>query len=474
VRLIRIAAVAIATAFTAANASAQTTLTLTTADTQVTDTTIGSGTAGSIVYNNDTLVTRTSSDVNATRRALLKFDTETTIPAGTSITSAKLTLYVKRGAGTTARKIGVYAVTKSFQESQATWTIRKTGYRWSTSGGDIGTKGAEMSVPMTAGTAMTVDVTSIVRQQQLDASSRYTRLELIDLDVKDATSYREFHSSETATLTYRPTLVVVYGVAAPPVQGTPTGPGLKVLDWNTHYGVGTDGVYNLERIAAKIASLNPDVVSLNEVTRRAYYSSTDDQPAIYAQKLTQKTGVQWYYTYRTDNGASTGVGNIVLSRFPIASTSYCQLSTRRVAVNAAVYVNGRMVNVWSTHLDSSSGNSMRLTEVAALKACVGSFAEQKIVAGDFNAKWAATEITAMKTLFYDAWLEADQRAGIDAVSYPGNTSFGATRNARIDYVFYSKTAGDLVLKRAEVFDTRNAQGVMPSDHKPLMITFEVR
>jgi hypothetical protein len=282
VRLIRIAAVAIATAFTAANASAQTTLTLTTADTQVTDTTIGSGTAGSIVYNNDTLVTRTSSDVNATRRALLKFDTETTIPAGTSITSAKLTLYVKRGAGTTARKIGVYAVTKSFQESQATWTIRKTGYRWSTSGGDIGTKGAEMSVPMTAGTAMTVDVTSIVRQQQLDASSRYTRLELIDLDVKDATSYREFHSSETATLTYRPTLVVVYGVAAPPVQGTPTGPGLKVLDWNTHYGVGTDGVYNLERIAAKIASLNPDVVSLNEVTRRAYYSSTDDQPAIYA------------------------------------------------------------------------------------------------------------------------------------------------------------------------------------------------
>jgi endonuclease/exonuclease/phosphatase family metal-dependent hydrolase len=471
----KIAVLAFAAALLSGAASAQTTLTLTTADTQVTDATIGSGTAASTVYNTDVLTTRAASDVNATRRALLKFDTETTIPAGTAITSARLTIYVKRGAGTASRRIGVYPVTKSFQESQATWVIRKTGYAWSTPGGDVGTKAAEASVSSTANAAITVDVTALARQQQLDPSSRYTRILLVDLDAKDSTSFREFYSSETTSLSYRPKLEVVYGSAPPPPPPpAPTGTSLKVLDWNTHYGVGTDGVYNLDRIASKIASLNPDVVSLNEVTRRSHYSSTDDQPAIYAQMLTQKTGRQWYYTYRTDNGQPTGVGNIVLSRFPIASTAYCQLSTRRVAVNAAVHVNGRLINVWSTHLDSSSGNSLRLTEVSMLKSCVSSFAEQKIVAGDFNAQATSTEITNMKAVFVDGWLEADVSPTAAAVDYPGNTRFGATRNSRIDYVFYSKTASQLVLKRAEVFDTRSSTGVMPSDHKPLMITFEVR
>lgn len=57
-------------------ASAQTTVTLATTEAQVTDCTIGSGTAASVVDNGATLTTRASTDVNATRRALLKFDTQ--------------------------------------------------------------------------------------------------------------------------------------------------------------------------------------------------------------------------------------------------------------------------------------------------------------------------------------------------------------------------------------------------------------
>jgi hypothetical protein len=41
-------------------------------------------------------------------------------------------------------------------------------------------------------------------------------------------------------------------------------------------------------------------------------------------------------------------------------------------------------------------------------------------------------------------------------------------------VFLSKTATALTLKRAEVFDTRDANGRMPSDHKPLVVTLEVK
>jgi endonuclease/exonuclease/phosphatase family metal-dependent hydrolase len=471
-------ALIIAAALSTGVASAQTTLTLSAPDTQVTDTTIGSGTFANTVSNNDRLAVRLSTDVNAGRRALLKFDTETTMAASAAVTSAKLSLVVRAGAGSTTRRIGVYRVTKSFQETQATWITRKTGYKWAIAGGDLGTKVAELSVPTTAGTKLTVDITSAVQAALKDTSSRYTRLALVDIGVADSTSYREFHSSESTTASYRPTLVVVYGgtTTDPAPDPTPTTSTttttLKVLDWNTHYGVGTDGKYNIDRIATWIAKLNPDLVSLNEVTRYAYYNSSEDQATRYAALLKAKTGRTWYFYYRTDNGAAKGVGNMVLSKFPIASTSYCQLSARRVAVKAAVYVNGRLVNVWSTHLDSSSGNTMRITEVKALQMCLAGYAEQKIVAGDFNAKYSTTEIGMMTATYIDTWAKAASSSV--AYSYPGNTSFGATRNSRIDYIFASKGATALTVKRAEVFDTRDSLGKMPSDHKPLRVDFAIK
>ena len=465
---------AFAATLSAGVASAQTTLTLGTPDTHVTDATIGSGTAASTVNNGTALTVRKSTDVNAGRRALLKFDTDTTIPVGTSITSAKLTLFVKGGAGATSRTIGVYEVVKPFQETQATWKIRKTGYAWVTQGGDLGTMGPSVTVPTTAGTQVTVDVTAIV-QKVVSSTSRYTRLALIDTGTADSTSLREFHSSESTDATKRPKLVVVYGGAstAPAPAPAPTSSStLKVLHWNIHRGWGTDGKYDLERIANWIVKLNPQLVSLNEVERFTGYAN-EDQTATILAKLKAKTGTAWYSYYRTGPGTTNGHGNAIFSRFPIISTSYCQLSSTRVAANVAVTVNGRLVNFYATHLDSnSSTSSYRIAEVKKLLPCLANDAEQKIIAGDFNAKAATTEISLMTAGHTDTWAKAVALG--TAYSYAGNTSFGATRNARIDYVFLSKTATAVTVKRAEVFDTRNASGYMPSDHKPLLVNFEVK
>jgi endonuclease/exonuclease/phosphatase family metal-dependent hydrolase len=455
-------------------ASAQTTLTLGTPDTHVTDTTIGSGTAASTVSNTAALSVRLSTDVNAGRRALLKFDTSSTLPAGTTINSAKLTVFVRGGAGTTTRTIAVYEVAKPFQESQATWKIRKTGYSWTTAGGDLATKIATISVPATAGTPLTVDVTSLVQKQVKDASSRYTRLALVDAGTADSTSFREFHSSESTDPAKRPKLVVSYGGSSssiPPTSPT-TGASLKVLHWNIHRGWGTDNKYSLDRIANWIVKLNPQLVSLNEVERFTSYAN-EDQPATLLSMLKSKTGVTWYSYYRTGNGATNGHGNVIFSRFPIISTSYCQLSATRVAANVAVTVNGRLVNFYATHLDSStSTNGYRIAEVKKLLPCLSNDAEQRIIGGDFNAKAATSEIGLMTVGYIDSWAKAV--ADKTAYSYAGNTSFGATRNARIDYVFVSKTATAVSIKRAEVFDTRDASGYMPSDHKPLLVNLEVK
>jgi endonuclease/exonuclease/phosphatase family metal-dependent hydrolase len=247
---------------------------------------------------------------------------------------------------------------------------------------------------------------------------------------------------------------------------------LKVLHWNIHRGWGTDGKYDLNRIGDWIVKMNPHVVSLNEVQRFTSYAN-EDQPGRLHSMLESKTGAEWYLYFRTPSGSSRGHGNAILSRFPIVSTSYCELSGDRVAANIAITVNGRLVNFYSTHLNSSSSTGRnRIAEVKRLLACLGTDAEQKIIAGDFNARDYTSEIGLMEALHRDGW--AESKADGTAVDYAGNSAPGATRKRRIDYVWYSKRATAIALKKAQMFDTRNARGSMPSDHKPLVVTFEVR
>ena len=77
-----------------------------------------------------------------------------------------------------------------------------------------------------------------------------------------------------------------------------TGKTLKVLDWNTHHGVGTDGVYNLQRFVTWIAKSGANVVSLNEVEKFTCWGD-EDPPARYAALLKAATGKTWYYSSRS-------------------------------------------------------------------------------------------------------------------------------------------------------------------------------
>jgi endonuclease/exonuclease/phosphatase family metal-dependent hydrolase len=245
---------------------------------------------------------------------------------------------------------------------------------------------------------------------------------------------------------------------------------LKVLDWNIHHGIGTDGVYNITRIADWIVKTGANVVSLNEVEKYVGSYGNEDQPARFASMLKSKTGKTWYYNFAHRTGGTNGQGNLLLSTFPIESDDDYELSYSRSVARIAVIVNGIRVNVYSTHLDADS-SSRRTTQMRELTAWADNYPEQRILAGDYNAWPGATEITNMTSKHYDAWAVAVQN-DVD-VAYSGNTA-GNTRNSRIDYVFYSKGASRLRLREARVFDTRNSSGVMPSDHRPLMATFEVK
>jgi endonuclease/exonuclease/phosphatase family metal-dependent hydrolase len=251
-------------------------------------------------------------------------------------------------------------------------------------------------------------------------------------------------------------------------SGTP----LKVMHWNLHHGVGTDGKYDINRIATWIARVNPDVVSLNEVEKYTYWGN-EDQPARYKALLESKTGRTWYMVWAQEYGqwTSNGKGNLLLSRFPLTNNARYEVSYDRTLALGQVTVNGRNITVATTHLDPDS-SSRRYTQAQQLAAWFDNFSQNRIVVGDMNAQPTSTEMTYLKNQgFRDAW--ADAKAGGYAYSAPDNPN-GYTRNSRIDILYTSTGVSNIKPKRVEVVDTRDSNGVMPSDHRPLVVTYDVQ
>jgi endonuclease/exonuclease/phosphatase family metal-dependent hydrolase len=255
--------------------------------------------------------------------------------------------------------------------------------------------------------------------------------------------------------------------AVPPATTAAT---IKVLDWNTHHGIGTDGVFSLERFIPYIVNSGANVVSLNEVEKYVGGYGNVDAPAKYASLLKTATGKTWYYKFAQRDGNTNGQGNLILTTFPLEDSGTYKLSYSRSVARVQILVNGIRVNVFSTHLDADSA-SRRTTQMNELKSWASSYAEQRILAGDFNAWPGATEISNMTSSYIDTWAYA--KAAGTAVAYSGNEA-GNTRNSRIDYIFLSKGATRTTIKGSRVFDVRNSSGVMPSDHRPVMTTFEVK
>ena len=256
---------------------------------------------------------------------------------------------------------------------------------------------------------------------------------------------------------------------APEATASTSGTTLKVLDWNIQHGVGTDGRYDLDRIATWIVRSGANVVSLNEVEKFTGWGN-EDQPARFASLLRSKSGRTWYHHFAQREGGGHGQGNLLLSIFPIESTGEHQLSYARSAARITILVNGTRVNVFSTHLDPDS-SARRATQMRELTAWARTYPEQRIIAGDFNAWPGAGEISNMTSSYDDTWAMA--RAAGTATAFAGNEA-GNTRKSRIDYVFCSKGASQLRLGGVRVFDTRDSRGHMPSDHRPVLATFSVR
>lgn len=351
-------------------------------------------------------------------------------------------------SGSAKYRIGTTSATEVNLESCSGCGL--SGWKWQDNGWGSGVMGPTIYFASTGTQRMRV-------QTREDGLS-------IDQIILSPSTYLNTAPPQTTESTNSTTAPAPEPEPAPAPAPSTTGSTLKVLTWNTKHGV------NLDTIANWIASFGPNVVVLNEVERYNPSWGNTDQPARYASRLQSLTGKTWRYHFAQRDGGSTGQGNLILTTFAIEDKQSHVLSYSRSVARVQIVVNNIRVNVFGTHLDSDSA-SRRDTQMKQLKSWASGFSQQWIAAGDFNAWPGAWEIATMTSSWYDAWAKAVS-AGT-AVAYSGNEA-GNTRNSRIDYVFYSKSATRLYLKQARVFDTRNSSGVMPSDHRPLMATFEVR
>jgi endonuclease/exonuclease/phosphatase family metal-dependent hydrolase len=247
---------------------------------------------------------------------------------------------------------------------------------------------------------------------------------------------------------------------------------LRVLQWNLHHGVGTDGKYDIGRIASWMAKMKPDVILLNEVEKNTYWGH-EDQPARYEALMEQLTGRQWYALFSQEFGdwSANGKGHLILSTYPLEWTAREAISYDRVIGAAGVTVNGRSLSLIVTHLDPES-QSRRLSQAKEVTAWSSALAENRILTGDMNAWPDQTSIAHLNTQYRDSWTDAANKG--KAVQFSGLLPDGATKNGRIDYIYFSKGAANLGVLQSQMVDTRDANKVMPSDHRPVLTTFEVR
>jgi endonuclease/exonuclease/phosphatase family metal-dependent hydrolase len=482
----RAALLCVATLGAATIASAQTTVTINQPETQVVYTTLRAGAYANTNQGAD-LETKTAPSLDVTRRAIIKFDT-TTLAESTPIASAKMTLTVQSGGSTVSRHIAAYQITDSWDETQATWNQRRSSPNqpWSTTGGDLGAKLDTEVASNAGGTKVTFDVTALVSKVVSGAlgSSRYTRIELVDTDANDDQSRRIYCTPDDPNPANRPTLVLTTGATTTTTSTSSTSSSsststssssasLRVLEWNIHHGgIGTDGVYNPTRILDWVVKMNPDVAVLVELESwDSYYSG--DMAAMYRQMLESATGKTWYTLDVQKYGQWTSGGNrlAIFSEYPILASFRYQftIGDPRAAGDVTINVNGRTINFTGVHTDWQV-EANRIIQTPELVSWANALAQDRIIAGDFNSWPGTTEMNTMTNAYYDSWAVA-KPLGI-AYSAPDNPS-GYTRNTRIDYVVYSHAEQHLNLQSVTVVDTRDANGIMPSDHRPVLAVFGV-
>ncbi|NUP06820.1 MAG: EEP domain-containing protein [Polyangiaceae bacterium] len=247
---------------------------------------------------------------------------------------------------------------------------------------------------------------------------------------------------------------------APPKSGPATS--LKVATYNVHGCVGRGGL-KPERVADVIASLDCDVIGIQEIDVHRPRSGAIDQLTLIARRL----GYQAVFGPAWECDVNGAYGNAVLSRFPIVESCTHPLpehSGRRCEPRSLMEVRVETprgeITVWNTHLGvrgferEAQGRALidRAHEVLA------SDDAPLVLLGDLNARPGAPFMRALGHVLSDS----RRASGARAPTYPAWWPILA-----LDHIFVSSP-----LRVVDLRTDRTSLGAVASDHLPLAATVE--
>jgi endonuclease/exonuclease/phosphatase family metal-dependent hydrolase len=234
---------------------------------------------------------------------------------------------------------------------------------------------------------------------------------------------------------------------------------LRVVTYNIHRSRGLDRRTRPERIAALLATIDPDVAALQEVIGPGLAGLG------HAEQLGAALGMGWVMA-PTRELRRHQFGNVVLSRFPIREHAQLDLSwktceprgSQRVAVDLG---GGTCLQVYNAHLGTAllerRFQAPRLATWIDDRRIPG----PKIVLGDFN-EWS-------RGLVDDVLEERLQSIDLYPYLRRRRTYPGFFPLLHLDHIYYD---GDIEVRHISLPRTRLA--LVASDHLPLVADLRVR
>jgi len=230
---------------------------------------------------------------------------------------------------------------------------------------------------------------------------------------------------------------------------------LRVMAYNIHHAEGMDEVIDLDRIAALIREVDPDVVTLQEVDSVVARTNSVDQ----ALELASLTGYQPVFSqFMPYQGG--GYGMAVLSRLPVAESRTLRLpdgeeprTSLSVTLRSEKGLRYRIVGIHFYMTENQRLAQARKTEeLLGDDVLLGNDVLPTILLGDFNSQLGDSVMTHLS----QSWTIVEK--GVDHFTFP---SYAPEKE--IDFLLFRPA------NRFEVINQFLIDEPVISDHRPYVV-----
>jgi endonuclease/exonuclease/phosphatase family metal-dependent hydrolase len=267
---------------------------------------------------------------------------------------------------------------------------------------------------------------------------------------------------------------------------------IRVVTYNIHHGEGTDGKFDLKRIANLLLAVEPHIVALQEVDQGTKRAGGVDQPA----ELAKLTGMEVVFGRNIDFDGG-GYGTAVLTKLPVRKHEKVKLKSfypptetnpeqRGVQVLELGEKDGPALLFLNTHLDYRPPEEERMASAKTINELIEKHGDTPaIIAGDFNATPESAPIAEFRKEWKIAGEDdlkggrAKAEDGRPESAKPPLDKLGTSRQAAgraipiltfpaetpdrwIDYVMFRPA------DKWEVVEVRVLNEGVASDHRPLL------